>query len=98
VLNAGRLVFFGSSALGIGPVFGKLLDASGLARVLAVRLRPVLRIDVLVAPGSVSADVLLFLVVRLGAICRDFGRSDIVFDLVTSRRGADMVLVDCVRA
>lgn len=112
MLKAGRLVFFGSSgpaslrldcvargssALGVGPLLGRLLDVAGLVRVLAVRLIPVLRIDVLVAPGSASEVVLLVLVVRLGAICSDFGRSETVFDLATFCRGADMVLVDCVR-
>jgi hypothetical protein len=86
-----------SSALRTVPVLDRPLDASGLAFVLAVRLSPAFRIDVRVAPDNVSLCVLLLLEVRVGANSRDFGRSEIVFDLATSRRGADMILVDCVR-
>jgi len=77
-------------------VLGRPLDASGLAFVLAERLSPAFRSDVRVGTGKVSPDVLLFLEVRVGANNRDFGRSEIVFDLATSRLGADMVLVDWV--
>lgn len=71
-------------------------NASGLALVLIARPNPVVLAEVLAVLGSASANAVLAFEPRPGAANRDFGRSRL--DLAGSRRAADIVLVDCVRA
>jgi len=98
VLKAGRLVFLGSSGLKPAGLPSLLYVDSGLAFMLAVRLSPAIRMDVLAAAGTVSTDAFCVFELRLGAIKRDFGRSEAGIGLGTSFRAADTVLADFVRA
>ena len=97
VLKAGLPVFLGSSGLEPATLPSLPCVASGLAFVLAVRLGPAIRIDVLAEAGTVSAGGLCAFELRLGAIKRDFGRSETGIDLGVSFRAADTVTADFVR-
>ena len=98
VLKAGLLVFLGSSGLEPAALPSLPCVASGLAFVLAVRLSPAIRIDVLAGAGAVSADAPCVFELRLGAIRKDFDRSEAGIDLGASFLAADTVTADFVRA
>ena len=82
----------------VTPLPATAAGASDLVLTLAVRPNPVVLADILEVLGTVSAEVLLAFVIRLGAAEIDLGRSVPVVALARSRLPVDIVLVDCVRA